>query len=393
MNYKPLLLFLSVFVLSCSDSEPDRTGAYTLEVSGMKNTDSGSLQIVGEEGDYFGKLTIDAPRQRVFEVGLSFATEDSLSFIMPGQGGYLRLKKQDSVWAGKFKYFGLQADVRARRTAEADQELQSLAALKPLGAGIISTTAEESFPSFDSESGRLYFSRSGVLFSSDISEAGQWSEPDTLSISGEFNDSAPYLDPDFQSLIFTSNRPTNADAPKKKNLWLAHKQDGGWSAPMAFPNPVNIDSLGDYHGGISASGSLYFVSFNREGGYGRSDLYMASLNQESEFVVENLGATINTELSEADVYIDPEERFLLFATTGRENGLGADDIFISFNQSGNWGAPENLGPKVNSFAYEYGPWVDFKDGFLYFNSFRRGTSDIYRVPLKDIPAFEPLIKQ
>ncbi|MEO0876709.1 MAG: flagellar motor protein MotB, partial [Bacteroidota bacterium] len=71
----------------------------------------------------------------------------------------------------------------------------------------------------------------------------------------------------------------------------------------------------------------------------------------------------------------------------REDSYGLDDIYISRNQVEGWSKPENLGPLVNSFAYEYGAWVDAKSGFLYFNSYRRGTSDIYRMPLRDV---EPL---
>ena len=52
--------------------------------------------------------------------------------------------------------------------------------------------------------------------------------------------------------------------------------------------------------------------------------------------------------------------------------------------------PKNLGHKVNSFAYEYGAWVDEENGYLYFNSFRRGSSDIYRIPLADLEVFREL---
>lgn len=137
---------------------------------------------------------------------------------------------------------------------------------------------------------------------------------------------------------------------------------------------------------MSAKGNVFFVSYNRVGGFGRSDIYKGTPSNNG-YNVENLGNTINTKNSEADAFIDPEELFLLFASTNREDSYGEDDIYISFQVDGKWTAPKNLGPKVNSFAYDYGAWIDANKEYFYFNSYRRGSSDIYRIPLKEISAF------
>jgi hypothetical protein len=79
---------------------------------------------------------------------------------------------------------------------------------------------------------------------------------------------------------------------------------------------------------------------------------------------------------------------LLTASTNREDSFGEDDIYISFQKNGNWSVLQNLGSVVNSFAYDYGAWIDSKEEYFYFNSYRRGCSDIYRIPLKDIPVFQ-----
>ena len=105
---------------------------------------------------------------------------------------------------------------------------------------------------------------------------------------------------------------------------------------------------------MAANGNLYFVSYNRPGGFGRSDLYVAKPGVNSSYQVGNLGPNINTDKSEADVYIAPDESYLLMATTDREDGFGNDDIYISFNKEGQWSTAVNIGQSVNSFAYEYG---------------------------------------
>ena len=388
-TYVLLFPILILSLLGCSVPDSTPVGSYTLEVEGMKNSKQGQMEIVGEAGDYFGKLTFISERPRVFEIGLVYNSPDSLSFLMPGKGGYLNLKRTDSIWDGDFKYFGLQATIKGTRTGMPSDQMQELVSLKPIGSNVISTDAEERFPSFDAQANTLYFSRSGVLLFSKLKE-NQWSEPDTLTFSGEYNDNAPSLDFQFKTMTFTSNRPISPDAPKKKNLWQSSKDNGEWSNPIPYPHPVNVDSLGDYHSS-QAKEAIYFISYNRQGGFGRSDIYVGQPNEADAYEVENLGAVINTELSEADVFIDPDERFLLFASTGRDDGYGADDIYISFKQNDQWQTPINLGPEVNSYAYEYGAWVDYKNAFLYFNSYRRGTSDIYRVPLYQISAFREIL--
>lgn len=384
-----LILAITLIFSACTSKESSLSGTYSLEISGAKNIRNGTIDLIGESGDYFGKITLFGQRERVYEIGLSKETSDSLLFIMPGNGGFLHIDKSDSTWSGKFKYFGIQADIKANKSGPISPELGALAKLSPLAKDIISTSGEESFPSFDPSSNTLYFCRDQKIFSSVYTNKA-WSLPELLPHSEGFNNSAPYVFNGGKSLLFTSNRQLDSTEHKKKNLWTMNQIDGKWSYPKPLPSPINVDSLGDYHGAISNDETIYFVSFNRPDGSGRSDLYMAKQRNSQSYFVSNLGYQINSEKSEADVFVDPNERYLLFASTDREDSYGADDIYISFRDGDSWSTPQNLGSKVNSYAYEYGAWVDHENGYLYFNSYRRGTSDIYRVELDDLEVFNDL---
>ncbi len=375
-----------------TDVHPEKpkpiVGTYDLTVEGLKSCTNGLLEIVGEDGDFFGKITFYAKRERVYEVGLTEHVNDSLSFILPGNGGYLKIKKQGPLVSGKFKYFGVRAEIEGKRVGPPAEELMKLVAFKPLAWNTISTLQEESFPSFDVKNQLLYFTRDQKLYSSSLASAS-WDEPEQLPFSDDTNDSAPYVFNDGNSLLFTSNRRTSEEQATggKKNLWRIDKTKNQWGRPQLLPNPINIDSVGDYHGAISEKGNIYYVSYNREGGFGRSDIYKGQIkNEVGEF--ENLGQVINTSKSESDVFIDPQEKYLLFVSTSREDGYGTDDIYISYKAGKSWSKPQNLGPAVNSFSYEYGMWVDHQNDYLYFNSYRRGTSDIYRIRLQEIELFE-----
>lgn len=383
-TFLPVLLILCV--LSCNSKDESIVGRYQLSIENAKNINSGELEIVGEENDYFGKITLVGKRTRVYEIGLSYKTEDSLHFVLPGSGGYLSLKKGDSTWQGKFKYFGIKADINAHKVGEASKELMDLVSLKPLSKDIISTNKEESFPSYDSKNQVLYFTQDGKIVTSQF-ENGEWNEPLAIDFNEGFSNNKPNISSDGNTLLFSSNRPVDSSTYKKKNIWLLKRNNGDWSTPTPLPHPINIDSIGDYHPSISENGNIYFISYNRANGFGRSDIYKATKNPDSSYSVNNLGDTINSELSEADVFIHPKEQYLLFASTGRADSYGADDIYISFNNNGQWTKPVNLGSKINTYAYEYGAWVDLETEYLYFNSYRRGTSDIYRIKLSEIEAF------
>ncbi|MBT8220180.1 MAG: hypothetical protein KJP00_10155, partial [Bacteroidia bacterium] len=67
---------------------------YELLVSGVKNVSKGELQIAGEPDDQFGNMTFFSKRDRIYKISLTFRNNDSLSFILPESGGFLKLKKE-----------------------------------------------------------------------------------------------------------------------------------------------------------------------------------------------------------------------------------------------------------------------------------------------------------
>ena len=228
-----LLYLLLSSLYGCEIGGDSITGSYELEVSGLKNVSRGVLEIVGEADDYFGRITFNAKKKRVYEIGLISAEHDSLNFILPGKGGFLKIKRDTNSWNGKFKYFGIEADIVAKRAGPAPAELQALVDLKPLAKGIISTDAEESFPSFEPISKILYFTRGQSLYYSELSDSS-WSEPEMLSFSEGFDDSAPYIYNRGNSLLFTSSRPLGNSQFKKKNLWVAHKSNTSISSSFSL---------------------------------------------------------------------------------------------------------------------------------------------------------------
>ena len=66
-------------------------------------------------------------------------------------------------------------------------------------------------------------------------------------------------------------------------------------------------------------------------------------------------------------FIAPDESYLLFDSE-RANGFGDSDIYISYRQqNGEWGAPINLGDKINTEAWEAAATVTPDGKYLFFN--------------------------
>ena len=139
---------------------------------------------------------------------------------------------------------------------------------------------------------------------------------------------------------------------------------------------------------MALDGTVYFAS-DRERGLGRSDLYKATPGP-SGYAVESLGPALNTERSEPDVFVDPQQRFIIFARTDDPKGYGGDDLWLSIQTEDGWSEPQNLGPEINSPEYEYGPALSADGRILYFTSHRDGDADLFEIGAEEvgIPVYE-----
>ena len=128
---------------------------------------------------------------------------------------------------------------------------------------------------------------------------------------------------------------------------------------------------------------------NRDGGYGRWDIYRANYKKGVYTNVENIGPVVNSEYSEADPAIAPDESYLLFCSH-RPGGFGESDLYISFRKTdGSWTSPQNMGPKINTPADEEKPYVTPDGKYLFFSNDASGNLEIYWVDAEIIEDLKP----
>lgn len=293
------------------------------------------------------------------------------------------------------------ADVvtQRRATQRSQQAGRGYASHEPLrtprlfGEGLINTDADEYGPAFSPDGGTLYFTRrvnrrdsEFIVFSRFINN--RWTEPRTADFSGHFFDKEPFVSPDGRRLFFASKRPTTAGGPPNAgsdfDIWMVERtHEGNWSTPARLGAEVNTPNYENYPA-VAANGNLYFASV-REGGKGKNDLYRARFMNGRYMQAENLGETLNTTSSDADPYISPDEKYIIFSSD-RADTRGEGDLYISYNENGRWLAPRNLGDTINTPEYEYTPLVSPDGRYLFFS---RAWGEIYQIDMSVLNFQQP----
>ncbi|MCL5280450.1 MAG: hypothetical protein M1376_11145 [Planctomycetes bacterium] len=134
----------------------------------------------------------------------------------------------------------------------------------------------------------------------------------------------------------------------------------------------NADNLAGWGGVVSADGqSIYFAS-ERTGNF---DMYVSTRMSTGDGWNDpvSLGPTVNTQYWDMFPTVSPDGLMLLF-WSDRPGGYGGFDIWVSTRASiaDPWGPPVNLGPKVNSGAWDLSPRISADGLTLTFHSYRGG---------------------
>jgi Tol biopolymer transport system component len=243
------------------------------------------------------------------------------------------------------------------------------------GEGVISTGDYNMNSAFTPDGKTIYFTKSAqamvagrlavIVFSQ--FRKGKWQIPEVASFSGQYADYDPFVTADGTKLFFTSDRPAPGKDKRDFDIWYVEKTAGGWSEPKNMGPPVNSPG-NDFYPSVASDGTLYFGS-NRAGGKGGQDIYRARFVDGHYTEPENLGPSINTEFYENDVYVAPDQSWLVFASN-RPGGPGDQDLYISYNENGSWTPAKNLGEPINSAGREFCPMGSPDGRYLFFSSTR-----------------------
>jgi Tol biopolymer transport system component len=162
-----------------------------------------------------------------------------------------------------------------------------------------------------------------------------------------------------------SRRPAAGAAQRPDfDIWVF---DAGTST-TARVDEVSSDRM-DLFPSVTADGTLYFVS-DRDGGLGGGDIYRSRFVNGRYTAPENIGPVVNSVHAESNVFVAPDESYVVFSGGGRPDGKGATDLYIAERSAGDvWSAPRPL-RYVNTEWDDYAPTVSHDGAVLYFSSRR-----------------------
>lgn len=232
---------------------------------------------------------------------------------------------------------------------------------RPVNVGKpLNSAAWDSQPSISADGQSIYFasSRNGSHGQIDIwmatrNESGNWNEPTNLGpvINTKGRELSPFIHPDNQTLYFASDGHPGMGG--LDIFYSRRENDGSWSRPVNIGYPIN--SYGDEFAlFVGASGQWAWFASDKEGGYGKSDIYYFELYPEARptpvtfmkglvYDIETgtpIGADfVLTDVKTGEVIIesqaDPNDgAFLVAIPTGRNLALNVSSTgYLFFSES------------------------------------------------------------
>lgn len=172
------------------------------------------------------------------------------------------------------------------------------------------------------------------VYTSIMADSGTFSEPVPLeSINHKRHDGPVTISADGNTMYFSSDSFREGLYEKDKqnhlklgrnNLYVATKSGETWSDIK--PLPFNSKDYSLSNPSLSRDGKTLYFSSNMPGSIGGVDIWKVSVNGGNFGKPENLGPKVNTEGNESFPFIADDNTTLYFASTGKP-GFGGLDIF------------------------------------------------------------------
>ncbi len=189
----------------------------------------------------------------------------------------------------------------------------------------------------------------------------------TLGISAAgADDFAPAALRGGEDILFTSTRSG------EQRLWRASRNDDGWSTPVTesaaleHARQIGVATLTP-DGTFMIFAATDWDGEDADAAQGRTDLYSAELVRGRWSNIRNLGPNVNSGAWESQPSLAGDGSTLYFASD-RSGGLGGTDIYVSVRNDGEWSRAVNLGAAVNTPADELSPSIAPDGKSLFFAS-------------------------
>ena len=218
-------------------------------------------------------------------------------------------------------------------------------------------------PSFSPDGNEMYYaiyrynpSRIEIWFTECVD--GKWTSAKKAPFSNDnYSNNNPYFSRNKDTLFFFSDRPNGP-------IFRVTRTNGIWSSPLTLNLPFPIGYSPGWQFSIANNGNIYTeLTYTKTGA---EDIYLWRFVNGQYQSPEKLTTICSPQL-DFTPYIDPAERFIIFASR-RPGGFGNTDMYISKkNLDNTWAAPINLGKEINS-GDVISPLISRDGKYLFFDA-------------------------
>jgi len=279
--------------------------------------------------------------------------------------------------------------------------------LENLGPGI-NTKYAELLPVISPDGKILYFTRrddpenmggksDDVLYSEKLAD-GNWGSFKRMGkpINNTGHNFVVSVSADNNALILGNTY--NADGTEKSSgLSIATKTSDGWSVPEALDikNYYNKADYNEYS--LSQDNQFLVLAVQRDDSREKSrDLYISFKTGKNTYTEPlSLGDVVNTVGTEMTPFLASDNKTLYFSSNGHA-GYGDNDIFVTRRLDDSWtkwSTPENLGPEINSRAWDayFTIPASGEEAYLVSNHNSLGAGDIVKIKLAEASKPNPVV--
>ena len=183
---------------------------------------------------------------------------------------------------------------------------------------------------------------------------------------GEQNyfESSPVYSLSGDTLFFTSLRQGGF-------FFRTCRTSSGWTTPEPLNIPIPQGYQTSFEFSMSRNGTIYFALLDTVHNL-KADIYKSKLINGIYQTPINLGTVINSDSSDVNPCIDPDERFIIFASK-RAGGYGLHDLYISTcKPDSSWNNPINLGNTINTSFEDVFPSITPDSLYFFYTTAKSG---------------------
>jgi outer membrane protein OmpA-like peptidoglycan-associated protein/tetratricopeptide (TPR) repeat protein len=191
--------------------------------------------------------------------------------------------------------------------------------------------------------------------------------------SGEFEaalkkmaDTEPLLSPEFTQINYYKSL-------KEKLDFIAENLDNRKSINKErLPAPLNEFALQYFPVLTADSKKILFTKRDGLNPYEHEDIYVA-YNEEGEWTEPiPIDSFLNTRYNEGTCTISADGNILIYTSCDAPDSFGSCDLYITYKVNGQWQKAANMGNTINSRSWDSQPSLSADGSMLFFSSNRRG---------------------